>query len=290
MILAQRNFLPLFLAQILGVFNDNVFKSALTMLVTYKLAAASGANAAVLVSLGGGVFMLPYVLFSGLAGQIADKFEKARLIVYVKVFELIIMSIGLYVLILGHLPGLFVLLFLMGAHSTFFSPVKYGILPQALAKNQLVAANGLFEGSTFLFILIGTMYGGIFVLQPGGAYIVGLTCMGVAVAGLAASFLIPKAPGVAPNLTISKNFLAESFRVLGVTKQGHNLLLVLLTISWFWLLGAVILSLIPVYGAQLLHGDEFTTTFLLSLFSVGIAVGSVACQKLVKDQITLAYV
>lgn len=290
MILAQRNFLPLFIAQILGVFNDNVFKSALTMLVTYRLAAETGANAAVLVSLGGGVFMLPYVLFSGLAGQVADKFEKSRLVVYVKVFELIIMSIGLYVLHLGHLTGLFVLLFLMGAHSTFFSPVKYGILPQALAKNQLVAANGLFEGSTFLFILIGTMYGGIFVLQDNGGIIVGLTCIGVAIAGLLASFLIPKAPGVDPKLALTKNFLAESFRVLNVAKQGNNMFLVLLVISWFWLLGAVILSLIPVYGAQILHGDEFTTTFLLSLFSVGIAIGSVGCQKLVKDQITLAYV
>ncbi|PZP38491.1 MAG: acyl-[ACP]--phospholipid O-acyltransferase, partial [Pseudomonas fluorescens] len=288
-LLTQRNFLPLFLAQVLGVFNDNVFKSAMTMLVTYRLATESGLNAGVMVSLGGGIFMLPYVLFSGLAGQLADKYEKTVQIQWIKLAELLMMSVGLFVLLDGHIWGLFILLFLMGTHSTFFSPIKYGILPQALPKSQLVAANGLFEATTFLGILLGTMYGGVMVLRGDGPYIIGFTCMGLALFGLLAAYFIPQAKGVDPKLNISRNFLAESWRVVKQAHQGNGIIQSLLFISWFWLLGGVLLSLIPVYGAQVLHGDEMTTTLLLSLFSIGIAVGSILCQKILGDKVTLAY-
>jgi acyl-[acyl-carrier-protein]-phospholipid O-acyltransferase / long-chain-fatty-acid--[acyl-carrier-protein] ligase len=290
-LLTQRTYLPLFLSHVLGVFNDNVFKSALMMLVTYKLATAYGLNAAVLVSLGGGIFMLPYVLFSGLAGQLSDKFEKTNLIRWIKLSEVLIVLAGTLVFLDGHLWGMFTLLFLMGVHSTFFSPIKYGILPQVLHKNQLVAANGIFEGSTFLAILLGTMYGGALILQTNGIYLVGATCVTVAVLGLVASYWIPIVRGLDPHLTLSRNFLAESLRVVKQAKGGGGGILgALLFISWFWLVGAVLLSLIPVYGAQLLQGDEFVTTFLMSLFSIGIAIGSVMCQKILKDKITLEYV
>lgn len=290
-LLTQRTYLPLFLSHVLGVFNDNVFKSALTMLVTYKLATAYGLNAGVLVSLGGGIFILPYVLFSGLAGQLADKFEKTNIIRWIKLSEVLIVLCGILVFLDGHLYAMFTLLFLMGVHSTFFSPLKYGILPQVLHKNQLVAANGLFEGSTFLAILLGTMYGGAMILQTHGIYIVGATCVAVAMFGLIASYFIPAVRGIDPHLTLSRNFLLESLRVVKQAKGGgEGILGALLYISWFWMLGAVLLSLIPVYGAQLLHGDEFVTTFLLSLFSIGIAIGSVMCQKILKDRISLEYV
>ncbi len=290
-LLTQRNYLPLFLSHVLGVFNDNVFKSALTMLVTYKLAAAYNLDAAILVSLGGGIFILPYVLFSGIAGQMADKFEKTNIIRWIKLIEVLIVLTGTLVFLDGHLWGMFLLLFLMGMHSCFFSPLKYGILPQVLHKNQLVAANGLFEGSTFLFILLGTMYGGALILQPNGVLLVGATCIGVALAGLIASYFIPAVKGVDPLLKLSKNFLAESLRMIGHARDGGDGILgSLLFISWFWLLGAVLLSLIPVYGAKILFGDELTTTFLLSLFSIGVALGSVMCQKILKDQISLHYV
>ena len=290
MLLTQRHFLPLFITQFLGAFNDNVFKSALTMLVTYKLAAGTGYSAGVLVSLGGGIYILPYVLFSGLAGQMADKFEKSTIARLVKVSEVLLMGLGLFVLHAEHMTGLFILLFLMGTHSTFFSPVKYGILPQALPENKLVGANGLMEGSTFLAILFGTMYGGVFILNANGADIIGYTTIAIALAGLTASWFIPKSPGVSPDLHINKNFLLESIRVTAHAKQGAHMYQVIIAASWFWLLGAVILSLIPVYGAEILHGDEMVTTFLLSLFSVGIAVGSILCQRLFKNQVTLAYV
>lgn len=289
-LLTQRNFLPLFLTQMLGVFNDNVFKSGLTMLVTYKLAAQAGLNAGVLVTLGGAIFILPFVLFSGLAGQLADKFEKTLLTRWIKLAEVLLMLLGLLVLLDEHLAGLYILLFLMGTHSAFFGPIKYGILPQALPNSQLLAANGLFEGSAFLAILGGTMYGGIMVLQHHGAYIIGITCSTIALAGLVASYFIPHAPGVEPTLKLSKNFLRESFRTIGYARNGHHIFSALIANSWFWLMGAVILSLIPVYGVQVLHGDEFTTTFILSLFSIGIAIGSVMCQKILKSQITLRYV
>lgn len=289
-LLTQRNFLPLFLAQIFGVFNDNLFKSALTMLVTYKLAAGSGYNAGVLVTLGGGIFIFPYVIFSGLAGQLADKFEKSRLIIYIKLTEILLMATGLFVLRAENLWGLFILLLLMGIHSTFFGPIKYGILPQALPKSQLLAANGLFEGSTFIAILAGTMYGGALVLYGSGAEIVGFTGLAVAVAGLITALLIPKSPGVDPTLTLNPNIFTESVRVVSRANQGHGIMGALMYISWFWLMGAVILSLIPVYGAEILHGDSLTTTFLLSLFSIGIAIGSIMCQKLFKNEVTLAYV
>ncbi len=291
-LLTRRTYLPLFLSHVLGVFNDNVFKSALTMLVTYKLAAAYGLNAGVLVSLGGGIFILPYVLFSGLAGQMADKFEKTNLIRWIKLSEVLIVLCGILVFLDGHLWAMFALLFLMGVHSTFFSPIKYGILPQVLHKNELVAANGLFEGSTFLAILLGTMYGGALILMPAGIYIVGATCVAVALMGLATSYAIPSVKGVDPHLTLSRNFLNESLRVIKQARAegGEGIFGALLFISWFWLLGAVLLSLIPVYGAELLHGDALVTTFLLSLFSVGIAIGSVLCQKILKDKISLHYV
>ncbi len=290
-LLTQRTYLPLFLSHVLGVFNDNVFKSALMMLVTYKLATAYGLNAAVLVSLGGGIFMLPYVLFSGLAGQLSDKFEKTNLIRWIKLSEVLIVLAGTLVFLDGHLWGMFLLLFLMGMHSTFFSPIKYGILPQVLHKNQLVAANGIFEGSTFLAILLGTMYGGALILQTHGIYLVGATCVTVALLGLVASYWIPIVRGLDPHLTVSRNFLAESLRVVKQAKGGGDGILgALLFISWFWLVGGVLLSLIPVYGAQLLQGDELVTTFLMSLFSIGIAIGSVMCQKILKDKITLEYV
>lgn len=290
-ILTQRNFLPLFVTQLLGVFNDNVFKAAITMLVTYRLAESTGISAAVLVTLGGGIYILPYALFSGIAGQLADKFEKTNITRWVKVTEVLLMLAGLLVLLDEHLWGLYLLLFLMGTHSAFFGPIKYGILPQALPKTQLIAANGLFEASTFLAILIGTMYGGVVILQAGGAYLVGITCSAIAVAGLVSSYFIPEAKGVDPKLTLNKNFLQESLRIVAQARSsGKGIMSALMCISWFWLLGAVILSFIPVYGAQILHGDEFTTTFLLSLFSVGIAVGSILCQKLVGTSVNLSYV
>ena len=288
-LLTQRNYLPLFLTQLLGVFNDNVFKSALTMLVTYKLAAIAGYNAGMLVSLGGGIYILPYVLFSGLAGQLADKLEKTTIIRIIKAAEILIMGLGLFVLLDEHLWGLMALLFLLGTHSTFFSPIKFGILPQALPKSQLVAANGLFEGSTFMAILFGTMYGGVFVLHAHGTTIIAVTTIALALMGMAISLFIPKAPGVDPTLKINRNFLMESLHVMAHARGG-NMMHVLIAISWFWLLGAVILGLIPVYGAQTLHGDEMATTFLLSLFSVGIAIGSILCQKIFKGQVNLSYV
>ena len=211
-LIGQRRFGPFFATQTLGAFNDNVFKNALVILVTFGIAGLSGDQINAYVNLAGGLFILPFFLFSATAGQVAEKFEKSRLIRGIKMAEVAIMvmaAIGLY---LGEIHVLLGVLFLLGAQAAVFGPVKYSILPQALREEELVGGNALVEAATFLAILLGTLLGGWMIARDGGAAATGIAVVAFAVLGYLAARAIPTAPAAAPELEINWNPFTETWR------------------------------------------------------------------------------
>src|SRR5215469_185231 len=213
-LLGTRRFLPLFVTQFLGALNDNVFKQALVILVSFRLAETAGLNAQVMVTLAAGIFILPFFLFSASAGRIADKFEKRTLVLAIKAAEILIMAIAAYGFYGGHVGLLFLALFLMGTHSTFFGPIKYGILPVLLAEDELIAGNGLIDAATFIAILIGTIYGGIAILTQHGTPLVSASVLAIALAGLIAAVFIPRVGAADPTLRLRLNIAADTAEML----------------------------------------------------------------------------
>jgi len=280
-LLRQRRFAPFFWTQFLGAGNDNVFKNAFVVFVTFEAATATSLDATTIVNLIGAVFILPFMLFSATAGQLADKLEKSRLIRWIKVFEIAIMAIGALGFWWQSIPLLFTALALLGVHSTLFGPVKYAILPQHLQPEELIGGNGLVEMGTFVAILLGTIAGGLVVaVKPWGLMAASILILAIAVAGWIASRAIPLTPAVAPELSINWNPLTETWRNL---KIGHENIVVwraMLGISWFWFYGAIYLAQLPAYTRDVLGGGEHVFTLLLAVFSVGIGVGSLLCEKL----------
>jgi 1-acyl-sn-glycerol-3-phosphate acyltransferase len=289
-LLFERRFAPFFVTQLCGAFNDNVFKNSLVILVTYQAASYSALDPNLLTNLAAGIFILPFLLFSASAGQLADKIEKASLIRLIKLVELGIMVLGSVGLFLHNLPLLLCALFLLGLHSTFFGPVKYAILPQSLASRELVGGNGLVEMGTFLAILGGTLLAGILVSLEHGTSWVSAVMIGTAVVGLAASWLIPRAAAPAPDLKFNWNPFSETWRNLGFAKQNRTVFLSLLGISWFWFYGALFLSQFPNYSKIVLGGDEQVVTLLLALFSIGVAMGSLLCERLSGHKVEIGLV
>lgn len=289
-LLRSRRFLPLFVTQFLGAMNDNVFKNAFVILVLYGMAGIGDAHAQLLVTVAAGVFILPYFLFSATAGQMADAMEKSRLIRRIKLAEIAIMAGGVAGLLIGDPYLLLAVLFLMGAQSAFFGPVKYGILPNHLREHELVGGNGLIEAGTFLAILIGTIAGGLLVLGDGGIATVSLVLLVLAAAGWLASRGIPEAGPDTPGLRIETNFLAETARIVRHAGRDRTLLLTILGLSWFWLLGATFLSQFPTMARAVLGADEGVVTLFLVAFSIGIAIGSLACNALLKGEVSARYV
>ena len=285
-ILHSRRFLPLFVTQFLGAFNDNLFKNALVILILYRIAGASGLDGQLLVTLAAGIFILPFFVFSATAGQIADKYDKARVMRIVKATEIAVMSLAALGFAWGQPYFLMTVLFLMGLQSTFFGPLKYGILPQHLGEDELVGGNALIEAATFLAILLGTLAGGLLILEDGGADVVSVTVIAVALAGWAVSLLIPRAPAAAPDLRVSWNVFTETAAILRHAAQRRDVFLSILGISWFWLVGATFLSQFPAFAKDLLGGNEQVVTLFLTVFSVGIGVGSMLCDRLLKGEIS----
>jgi 1-acyl-sn-glycerol-3-phosphate acyltransferase len=289
-LLLERRFGPFFLTQLLGAFNDNVYKNALVILVAYHAATYSSLDPNLLTNLAAGVFILPFVLFSASAGQIADKFEKSVIIRVIKAVEIGIMVIGSAGLLLKSLPLLFAALFLLGLHSTFFGPVKYAILPQALTAAELIGGNGLVEMGTFVAILAGTLVAGLLVALDGGIAWVCALILVVSVMGLLASLAIPRAPAAAASLTFEWNPFRETWTNLKFAKQNRTVFLSLLGISWFWFYGAMFLSQFPNYSKAVLGGNEHVVTLLLALFSVGVAAGSLLCERLSGHKVEIGLV
>lgn len=289
-LLKSRRFGPLFGTQFLGAANDNVFKNALVILITYRLAEAAGLDGRVLVTLAAGVFILPFFLFSATAGQLADKLEKSRFIQRIKVGEIAIMLLaGLGFMMESPLFLLFVL-FLMGTQSAFFGPLKYAILPDHLQEDELIAGNGLIEAGTFLAILLGTIVGGLLILADGGVGAISLLVLGVAGLGWWFSRRIPEAPPADPDLSVSFNVATATWKILKQVGEKRSVFLSVLGISWFWLVGATYLTQFPTFAKEVLGADQEVVTLFLTVFSIGIGIGSLLCNRLLKGEVNAKYV
>lgn len=287
-LIQQRRFLPFFSTQFLGAFNDNLFKIALVLLVTFS-GQYGEAEVGLLTNIANGLFILPFFLFSATFGQLADKLEKSRLIRASKLLEIVIMVIALIGFYNQHLPTLLLALFLMGAQSTLFGPVKYGILPQHLHRDELIAGNGLIEMGTFVAILLGQLVAGLF-LKDGLILAAALTMIGVAVAGYLTARAVPAAPATDPTLKINWNFITETGRLLKYAASQRVVFLAVLGISWFWFYGALLLAQMPAYARQTLVADETVFVLLLAVFSIAIGLGSLLCEKLSQSRIEIGLV
>jgi MFS family permease len=289
-LLKARRFAPFFLTQFLGAFNDNVFKNALVVLLTFKAASWTTLGPGLLANLAAGLFILPFFLFSATAGQLADKYDKARLARLVKGLEIGVISIAGVGFALHSLTWLMVALFLLGSHSSLFGPVKYAILPQHLKQAELIGGNGLVEAGTFAAILTGTLAGGLLAgLEGGTVWITSFSLM-VAVLGYISSRFIPPGPAPVPDLKVSLNPLAETWRNIGFARKNKAVFLAIMGISWFWLYGALFLAQFPAYAKAVLGGTETAVTLLLATFTVGIALGSLFCDKLSRHQVEIGLV
>lgn len=279
-LLKTHRFAPLFGTQFLGAFNDNLFKNTLAVLLTFQAAEWTSISSALLAPLIGAVFILPFFLFSGLAGELADKFDKARLARIVKVWEIFLMVIATAGFATHSFITLMIVVFGMGMHSTLFGPIKYSIIPQHMGENELVSANALVESGTFAAILLGTLIGGVLSGIENGGVIAGVASIAVAIIGYGFSRYIPAAPSLSPEMAFSINIFSQTLNTLRLAYQNRIVFLAILAISWFWLYGALLLSQFPSFVQSVLMGDETTVTVLLSLFTVGIGVGSILCERL----------
>lgn len=293
-LLRQRRYAPFFVTQFLGAFNDNIYKNALVILIAFQgssWAAAGNIDSNLLVNLAAGLFILPFFLFSATAGQFADKLEKAKLIRGIKLLEVLIMLAAAAAFALKSLPMLILLLFLMGTQSTLFGPVKYGYLPAHLQDHELTGGNGLVELGTFLAILLGTIAGGELAHIAGDSTtIIGTAIVAVAILGWLASLAIPETPAADPGLKVNWNPLTETWRILGYARENRTIYLSIMGISWFWAVGALYLAQLPNYVKLELGGNEQVVTLLLAVFSLGIGLGSVLCEKLSAGRIELGLV
>jgi 1-acyl-sn-glycerol-3-phosphate acyltransferase len=301
-LLRTRRFLPFFLTQFLGAFNDNLFRNALIVSITFGVTASAG-NAGVLANLSQGLFILPFFLFSALAGQLADKFEKSRLIRQTRLAEVVLMGAGAVALYVGHVPTLLALVFLMGMLATIFGPLKYSLMPQHLRQSELVGGNALVDAGTFLAILVGTIAGGLLApttpaeaAQGGaggasGAHVMAAAVMiGVAILMYVCARFIPRGEPTDPGLEVDFNPLTATWQVIRVAARTRAIFLSLLGISWFWLVGALILAQLPAYAKDVLGGDKSVYTLLLASFSIGVALGSLCCEKLSGHKVEIGLV
>ena len=290
-LLRERRFGPFFGVQFLGAFNDNVFKNALVVMLAFQASSFSSLSADLLVNLCAGLFILPFFLFSATAGQLADKYEKSLMTRGIKLLEVAIMVLGAAGFYLQSLALLLTALFLMGAQSTLFGPVKYAYLPQHLRKEELVGGNGLIDAGTFLAILLGTLLGGVLVsLGSDGVLWVSVVVIAMAAAGYWVSRAVPHSPAPCPQLKINWNAVTETWRNIRFLRSNRTVFLSILGISWFWFYGALFLSQFPGYARTVLGGAETTVTLLLAVFSIGIGLGSLLCEKLSGRKIEIGLV
>lgn len=302
-LLKTRRFLPLFLVQFLGAFNDQVYQKAFVALITFRLAdrlegeqealfgllrvdwsflpADTGGRLALLGVIASGLFILPFALFTPTAGQIADRVDKAKMMRVVKAWEIVVMGLAVVGYYSQDVIFLYVVLFLMGAQSAMFAPVKYSVLPQYLHPQELVGGNGLVQGFTFLAIIFGTILGNELILREWGVAVVSATVVGVAVAGFVASLYAPPAPPVsAPHGPVDWVFPRAIWRLIAMCRANRPAFRAMLAIAWFWFLGATFLSLLPAYARDSLGVDEGVLTILLAGFSIGVALGAIASEAL----------
>lgn len=289
-LLTQRRFLPYFITQFFGAFNDNIFKNVLLLLVAFAGSGALPISSDLFINLAAGLFILPFFLFSASAGVLADKYEKSWFIRRVKLLEIAIMCIGAIGFITESYSVLLLILFLMGTQSAFFGPVKYALLPQQLKSNELVPGNALVETGTFLAILLGTLGAGMIASADNARHIAAASVILFALCGYWASRSIPEAPASAPDLTFRWRPISQTRHTLAIARSDRIIFQSMMAISWFWFLGAAYLTQFPNFTKVFLNGTESSVSFLLALFSVGIALGSLACDKLSNHRIDVGIV
>jgi 1-acyl-sn-glycerol-3-phosphate acyltransferase len=288
-LLGQRRFLPFFGAQALGAFNDNVYKNVLVILATYQAASYTRLDPALLTNVAAGLFILPFVLFSGIAGQLADRHDKARVLKVVKAAEILIMAVAGIGFATHSMAVLLGALFLMGMHSTFFAPAKYGLLPEVLRDVELVGGNAMVEMGTFVAIVLGTLVAGLLAAQGSVPLIVTMLLV-IAVAGFLSSLAIPKLQPAAPGLKIDWRPWTSTWDNLRAAAESRPVFLSILGISWFWFYGAVVLAQLPLYTKDVLGGSEQVVTVLLVMFSAGVGIGSLLCERLSGHKVEIGLV
>ncbi|HEX7558355.1 MAG TPA: MFS transporter [Usitatibacter sp.] len=290
-LMSQRRFAPLFWTQFLGAANDNLFKFSFTLLATYHAAQWGGVDPATSGFLIGAIFIAPYVLFSATSGQLADKIERSMLIRFVKDFEIAVMLVAAAGFIVRDARLLYLVVFMMGLHSTLFGPVKYAYLPQHLRDDELTGGNGLVEMGTFVAILAGTIAGGLLVKTgENGAFHVAIACVTVAILGRIAARFIPLSPAPEPGLRVNWNPFTETWRNLRIAARDRTVFHSLLGISWLWFFGSIFLTSFTPFARLVLGGDENVVTLLLAVFSIGIGGGSLACERLSARKVEIGLV
>ena len=289
-LLGQKRFLPYFITQFFGAFNDNIFKNVLLLFVAFAGVGVLPISSNLFINLAAGLFILPFFLFSASAGVLADKYEKSWFIRKVKIAEIGIMCLGAIGFITESYLILLLLLFLMGTQSAFFGPVKYALLPQQLKQDELVPGNALVETGTFLAILLGTLGAGVIASAENAKYLAAGSVVLFALLGYISSRSIPEAPASAPDLAFRWRPIQQTKQTIAIAKADRTTFQALMAISWFWFLGAAYLTQFPNFTKIYLNGSESAVSFLLALFSIGIAVGSLACDKLSNHRIEIGIV
>jgi acyl-[acyl-carrier-protein]-phospholipid O-acyltransferase / long-chain-fatty-acid--[acyl-carrier-protein] ligase len=287
-LLKTQRFLPLFITQFFNALNDNIFKNALVLLVAYHTL-QNPRHEQFLIALMAGIFILPFFLFSATAGQLADKFEKSRLIRIIKLAEIIFMivaSLGFY---FNNLRLLITTLFFLGVHSTFLGPLKYSILPHHVHKDELIASNALIEAATFIAILIGQILGGSLILSSHGLPLIITILLAIALLGFISSCFIPSTSRAEPNLKISFTIFRQTFGIISIARQRRDIFAAILAISWFWFIGATFITLLPTFIKAILHANGAVFILFLTLFSLGVGMGSLLCHKLLNGKIGVNY-
>jgi 1-acyl-sn-glycerol-3-phosphate acyltransferase len=296
-LLRERRFAPFFATQFLGALNDNIFRNGLVILITFQGVLVAGMDHTQLANVAAGLFILPFFLFSAIAGQLADKYEKSLLIRRVKTLEIVLMILAATALVSESYSLLLLVLFLMGCQSTMFGPVKYAYLPQKLADDELVGGNALVESGTYIAIILGLIVGGIAVaddvsngLDINKQTVLGACLVGVAIVGYLTSRQVPKTPAVDPDLQINWNAWKETWRIVNFAREDRSVFLSILGISWFWFFGSAMTIQIPAYTLDIINGNETITTLLLAAFAIGVGVGSLFCERMSGHRIELGLV
>jgi len=284
-LLRSRRFVPLFATQFLGAFNDSLFKQAVVLFVTYQLY-SNPAKEFRFSAIAQGLFILPFFLFSALSGQLADDHDKARLIRIIKLAEIGIMILGGAGIMLANIPLMLAAVGLMGVHSTFFGPIKYAILPQHLHRDEVLGGTGLVEAGTYIAILLGTILAGVLASRPSTA---AFAVLGFALAGYLAGRQVPPAPPAAERLPITWHIVHASIELVSATMRIRRLFLAILAISFFWTIGAVLIIIFPPLVKNVLGANEQVASLFIAVFSIGIAIGSVAINRLLKSEVSARF-
>ena len=290
-LLRQNRFAPFFVTQFLGAFNDNIFRNGLIILFTFKGIEIFGLNASQLANVAGALFILPYFLFSAIAGQLADKFEKSILIRSIKLLEVGLMILAAITIITRNYSSLLLILFLMGFQSSLFGPVKYAYIPQKLKTSELIGGNALVESGTYIAIILGLVIGGLAVSSDQyNDYPLAICLVSISVIGYFSSKQIPTTKATDPSLKINWNIFSEMIRIIKYSREDKKIFLCIIGISWFWFYASAITLQIPAFTLNIINGNETITTLLLATFAIGIGMGSLACEKLSKNRVEIGII